>query len=79
MKNLSVLFSEEARTALKMNLGIVLHDEHNYSPDELEALYEQITENFPYAYDGDQPAQLGEVFEEIVDVFVKNHLVAFKR
>ena len=78
MKNLASLFSEDARDALKSNLGIVLSDSHDYSQEELEDMFDTITDLFPYEFDQDgNPKPLGELFESIIDVFQKNHLVEF--
>lgn len=75
MKGVASLFSSEARKALQDYLGIVLNDEHDYSKEEIVELYEKITDEFPYEYDlnGD-PLRKGEIFESILDVFIKNNL-----
>lgn len=76
MKNVASLFSGEALNELQKQLGIVLSDEHDYTEDELEELYEQITDGFPYEFDDDgRPRHLGRIFECIVDVFCNNGLV----
>ena len=78
MMDVASLFSKRAKDALKETLGITLEEKHDYSEEELEALYERITEDFPYEYSpSGQPEQLGAVFEELIDVFVTHHLVAF--
>lgn len=78
MKGVASLFSDEAREALQVQLGIVLSDETDYTRDELSEMYDRVTDNFPYAYDEDgAPEQLGRVFEEIVDTFIGKSLVDF--
>lgn len=75
MKNIASLFSDRARDALQKNLGITLSDDNDYSQDDLEQLYERITDEFPYSFDSDgSPQELGSVFEEIVDTFCENKL-----
>ena len=70
MKNVASCFSEKARAALKRELNIELSDTRDYSPADLEALYNQITDDFPYSYENDgSPTELGQIFEEIIDVF----------
>lgn len=71
MKRVASKFSEDALCALKKKLGIELSDEKDYSADELEALYDQIVNDFPYEYDASgTPLALGKLFEEIVDIFI---------
>lgn len=78
MKNIASLFSEEARDELKRRCGIELSDRQDYSEEELAELFERITDDFPYEFDdAGEPMHLGRVFEDIVDVFVKNKLIAF--
>lgn len=75
MKNIASLFSDRARTALKESLGITLSDDRDYSQDELEQLYERITDEFPYSFDSDgSPQDSGMIFDEIIDTFCKNKL-----
>lgn len=76
MKNIASLFSDRARDALQKNLGITLSDDYDYSNDELAQLYDTIADEFPYSFSSDgTPLELGEVFEEIIDVFCKNKLI----
>ena len=71
MKNLSKWFSKDALEEL-MKMGIKIDNDFDYTDDDLLDLYERITEGFPYAYDEDGvPLRMGEIFEEIVDVFEK--------
>ena len=78
MKNIASLFSPDARVELKRQLNIELSDSHDYTGDELETLYERITDDFPYAFDADgEPLRMGVIFESIIDVFVKNKLIQF--
>ena len=60
-------------------MKIFLDDSHDYSADELEDLYERITNGFPLNYEGEdgQPLGLTAVMEDMIDVFVKHKLVAF--
>lgn len=77
MKNLASLFSADARDALKSELNIVLDDAHDYSADELEDLYEQITDDFPYQYSqSGEPDKMGYIFEGILDVFINHNLIS---
>lgn len=77
MKNLASLFSADARDALKSELNIVLDDAHDYSADELEDLYEQITDDFPYQYSqSGKPDKMGYIFEGILDVFINHNLIS---
>ena len=70
MKNVASYFSEKARAALKCELNIELSDTKEYSYNELEDLYNQITDDFPYSYEADgSPTEMGQVFEEIINVF----------
>ena len=70
MKNISSVFSRDALSALKEQMGIVFNDEHDYSQGELLTLYDRIEENFPYSYqENGEPTELGRIFEEIVDTF----------
>lgn len=76
MKQVAGMFSQEARRELEQRLGIVLEDTHDYTPDELEGLYDIITDRFPYAFAADgTPQPMGALFEQIIDVFVQNRLV----
>ena len=79
MKNVASLFSDEMKQALHTQLKIFLDDSHYYSADELEDLYERITNGFPLNYEGEdgQPLGLTAVMEDMIDVFVKHKLVAF--
>ena len=78
MKNLAELFTEDARSALKEHLGIALVNDHDYSTDELDEMYEKITANFPYEFDeSGEPQRMGLIFESILDVFIQNKLVKF--
>lgn len=78
MKNIASLFSTEARKELKDHLGIELSEGHDYSDDELNSLYDAITDEFPYDYDENgNPGALGSTFESIIDVFAKNKLIKF--
>lgn len=75
MKNVASLFSGGAKEALQESLGITLSDDHDYSRDELEQLYERITDEFPYSYDPDgSPQESGMIFDEIIDTFCENKL-----
>ena len=75
MKGIASLFSEEARQELEKQLDIILSDEHDYSADELEDIFGEITENFPYEFGPDgEPLRMGRIFEDILNVFYKNHL-----
>lgn len=70
MKNVASCFSKEAQDVLKRELHIELSDTRDYSAPELEALYDQITDDFPYSYEDDgTPTDMGQIFEEIVNVF----------
>ena len=70
MKNVASCFSKKARDALKQELHIELSDTKDYSAPELEALYDQITDEFPYSYTNDgTPTDMGQIFEEIINVF----------
>ncbi len=70
MKNVASYFSTKARAVLKRKLNIVLSDEKDYSHSELEALYNRITDDFPYSYEEDgTPTEMGQIFEEIINVF----------
>ena len=70
MKNVASYFSAKARTVLKRELNIVLSDEKDYSHSELETLYNRITDDFPYSYEEDgTPTEMGQIFEEILNVF----------
>ena len=72
MKNISAYFSEEALKELHNQLDIVLIDSYDYSKDELGALYEKVTEDFPYEFAADgTPMRMGRIFEEIVDALIK--------
>lgn len=78
MKNIASLFSDEAKKALHNELSIDLSDSHDYSEDELESLYNKISDDFPYAYSPDgEPQPTGTIFEELIDTFVKNNLIDF--
>lgn len=75
MKNIASLFSDRARTALRESLGITLSDDRDYSQNELEQLYERITDEFPYSFDSDgSPQEPGMIFDEIIDTFCENKL-----
>jgi len=70
MKNITDHFSSEAVAELEKQLGIRLVDSYDYSGEELEDIYEKITDEFPYEYAADgTPMRLGKIFEEIVDTF----------
>jgi hypothetical protein len=70
LKNITNYFSPEALAELEKQMGIKLDSAYDYSGDELDDLYEQITDEFPYEYAEDgNPRRLGRIFEEIVDVF----------
>lgn len=60
MKNVASLFPAEGRKALEEKLGIFLTDDHDYSDEELQQLYETITDNFHV---------ITEVFDLVLDVF----------
>jgi len=76
---LNQLFSNKMKVALKSELGIELDDNHDYSSEELETLYEQITDGFPYEYnENGMPDENGLIFEELIDVFIKNNLVCME-
>lgn len=79
MKNVASLFSDEMKQALHTQLAISLDNSHDYSADELEDLYERITDEFPLNYDGKsgRPLGLTAVMEDMIDVFYKNKLIAF--
>lgn len=78
MKMVASMFSGEARKALRDHLSIDLSDDHDYTEDELEDLYDRITEEFPYVYGDDgEPLPLGSLFESIIDVFADRKLVQF--
>ncbi len=69
MKNLASLFSLEALRELEKQLGIKIDDNKDYTSDELEELYDKITDEFPYGYGEDgEPLYMGKVFEGIIDV-----------
>ncbi len=75
MKNVASLFSDKMKEELKKSLGIEITDEYDYSDDEMEELFYQITENFPYEFDSEgNPLEMGQIFEDIIDVFVRNKL-----
>lgn len=79
MKNFASLFSEDAREELKKQLGIELSDTHDYTEEELDKLYCRITDDFPYEYDQDgEPLRMGEIFEGMIDVFVKNKFPPYR-
>lgn len=76
MKNVASKFSKEALDALEKELHITLSDERDYSAAELVALYDRITDDFPYSYDENgNPMKNGYIFEEIVDVFCDTGLI----
>ena len=76
MKNVASLFPEECREELKTHPGIELSDTYDYTEKELDVLYCQITDDFPYEFDQDgEPLRMGEIFENIIDVFAKNKLI----
>ena len=78
MKNVASMFTEEARAALEASLGVVLTDDRDYTEDELEDLYILITDDFPSEYDPDgEPLRMGQIFEDILDVFFRRKLVTF--
>ena len=71
MKNITKYFSAEALAELERQVGIQFVDSVDYSREELEELYEKITDEFPYEYEADgTPMRLGRIFEEIVDAFL---------
>lgn len=76
MKHVASLFADEALNALEKYLGVSLSDEKDYTMDELSDLYDRITEEFPYQFNSDgTPAESGAMFEQLLDVFVKNKLI----
>ena len=76
MKRVASLFSADARDELKKQLGIELSGKHDYTKEELEALYERITDDFPYSFDTEgNPSQTAIAFESIIDVFIQNKLI----
>lgn len=78
MKNIASMFSAEARDELKKQLAVELSDDHDYSVNELNDLYDRITDDFPYAYkDNGDPEPRGVIFEGIIDVFTQRKLIEF--
>lgn len=80
MKNVASLFTPVMHEALKSQLDVVLSDEHDYSEEELELLFERITDEFPFNYADDEygrPLGITGVMEDMIDVFQKNKLIAF--
>lgn len=77
MKNVASLFTLEMHKALQSQLDVVLSDEHDYSEEELELLFERIIDEFPFEYaedEGGHPLGLTSVMEDMIDVFQKNKL-----
>lgn len=71
MVGIASKFSAEERVELEKQLGVVLDDEHDYSEDEIEELYENVTDNFPYAFDEKgNPLRMGRIFERIIDTLL---------
>lgn len=78
MKSIASLFTAPMKEALKEQLGVELSDHHDYSVDELETIYDRITEEFPLGYDASgAPVGLTKHMEDMIDVFVKNKLIRF--
>ena len=71
MKGLASIFTEQEREALRVHCGLALHDDKDYSRDELLEIYDLVCDTFPYEYDDDgYPLELGWIFEHIVDKLV---------
>ena len=71
MSGLASVFTEEERSALQKYCGLALHDDQDYSKEELLEIYDLVCDTFPYAYDQDgRPLELGWMFEHIIDKLV---------
>ena len=71
MKGLASIFTEQERESLRVHCGLTLHDDKDYSRDELLDIYDLVCDTFPYEYDDDgRPLELGWIFEHIVDKLV---------
>lgn len=75
MKGIASLFSQDMQKELKKRLEIELSDEHCYSIEELEELYYEITEAFPFEYDErGELCGISLLYEDMINVFVNNKL-----
>lgn len=73
MTGVRSVFTEEELGFMKKHIGLELSDTKDYTDDELTDIYEQITTELPYSYDGEgYPLEQGQLFEAIVDKFLDN-------
>lgn len=70
MKNVKSLFDEKQIEMLE-EIDIELSDDIDYSDDELDDIYDKITEHYQVAaFDkNSEPLPIAEEWEEIIDIF----------
>lgn len=70
MKNVRSLFNEKQNEMLE-EIGIELSDDIDYSDDELDDIYDKITEHYQVAaFDkNSEPLPIAEEWEKIIDIF----------
>ena len=70
MKNVRSLFNEKQNEMLE-EIGVKLSDDIDYSDDELDDIYDTITEHYQVAaFDkNSDPLPIAKEWEEIVDIF----------
>lgn len=67
MKGLASVFSPKEQKALQEYCGIILHDDKDYTDDEILEIYDLVCDTFPYEYaDDGRPLELGWLFEGII-------------
>lgn len=76
MIGLRSLFKEEQLEFIEKNTDLRLSDTKDYSDDDLDEIYCQLTDELPYSFDRDgYPLEEGRLFEDIIDVFVIHRLL----
>ena len=70
MKNVRSLFNERQNEMLE-EIGVKLSDDIDYSDDELDDIYDTITEHYQVAaFDkNSEPLPIAEEWEKIIDIF----------
>ena len=70
MTNVRSLFNEKQNEMLK-EIGVELSDDIDYSDDELDDIYDTITEHYQVAaFDkNSEPLPIAEEWEKIIDIF----------
>lgn len=71
MTGVRSVFTAKELAFIEKNTELELSDTKDYTDDELTDIYEQLTEELPYTYDGDgYPLEEGRLFESIIDKFL---------